>query len=65
MTEQERIEWLRPLWDRWLREAAESGDTTAAELQARLDSGEAALQISFTVPSDKPRWVCPAKEAEL
>jgi hypothetical protein len=44
------------MWARW---AAEAAGVSYEELVARLEAGSAALQISVTIPSDKPRWPCP------
>jgi hypothetical protein len=48
MTNEQRIERLRPLWERWCREVAAANDLTYGEVCRRLEAGEAELQITAT-----------------
>jgi hypothetical protein len=49
---------LKPLWQKWLREAAAERGITVKELQRKLDRGELLLEITATTeptwPNDQP-----------
>ena len=50
----------RDVWERWRRQpSADAAKLSYQEPVARLEAGGAAVQLSVTVPSDKPRWPCP------